>query len=440
MMNQRLRPTVVPRDPYTGVDFNLGFQVCHYELDLTYRVAPNRLEGTASLRILAEEALTALTLDLTQNLTVRRVKPAEPGLRVARFRQSGDKLRIIFAEAVPAGTEFTLAIRYGGNPGPRQTVWGEIGWEELSDGALVASQPNGAATWFPCDDTPARKSTYDVRVTADNPYQVIINGELLEKTPRGSMTTWRYEAELPVASYLMTVQTGAYTRIELGARTHAWVPRARVGEVRHAFARQEEMLDFFEATFGAYPFKSYGVVLVEDELDIPLEAHGLSTFGVNHLAPEWERLIAHEVAHQWFGNSLGLGRWGDIWLNEGFACYCEWLWKEHAHGVPLAATVAEHYAELAVKPQDLIVGDPGPKDMFDDRVYKRGAITLHALRVLLGDAGFFAALRRYVAAGRHSVVDPSALRAQLHQAAPAEQVDAALNAWLHRPELPELPQ
>jgi aminopeptidase N len=419
------------RDAYTGVDFNLGFHVRHYELDLTYRVRPNRLEGTASLSVVAEDDLTAMTLDLTGRLSVRRVKAP---VRVARFKHSGNKLRLTFADVVPAGTEFTLEIRYGGNPGPRRTAWGEIGWEELTDGSLVASQPNGAATWFPCDDTPSRKSTYDVRVTADDPYYVVVNGELLERVARGSATTWHYQAELPVASYLMTVQTGDYQRFELGARTHAWAPPALEADVHQAFARQEEMLELFEATFGDYPYQSYGVVIAEDELEIPLEAHGLSTFGINHLDPEWERLLAHEVAHQWFGNSLGLKRWSDIWLNEGFACYCEWLWAEHAHGIPVADSVREHYDGLAGKPQDIVIGDPGPKDMFDDRVYKRGAITLHALRVSLGDEAFFAAVRRYVAAGRHNLVEPADLRAELGD------VDVVWDAWLNEAALPEYPQ
>ena len=94
----------------------------------------------------------------------------------------------------------------------------------------------------------------------------------------------------------------------------------------------------------------------------------------------------------------------------------------------------EHYDGLTKKPQDIVIGDPGPKDMFDDRVYKSGAITLHALRVSLGDEAFFAAVRRYVAAGRHSLVEPADLRAELGD------VDAVWDAWLNEPALPECPQ
>src|SRR5690606_22531243 len=112
----------------------------------------------------------------------------------------------------------------------------------------------------------------------------------------------------------------------------------------------------------------------------------------------------HELAHQWFGNSLTLHRWRDIWLHEGFACYAEWLWSENSGGPSAQELSAEAYRGLARKPQDIVLGDPGPKDMFDDRIYKRGALTLHALRLHLGDERFFTLLRTWTTEYRHSNV------------------------------------
>lgn len=455
MTSRRLRATPVPgtRDGYTGIDFNLGFHVRAYRLDLDYRIQPNRLSGTAELQVDTYEELGTMSLDLSDHLRVQRVTAtgsAGVAVRVARFRHRAGKVRITFAEPVPVDHEFVLSIRYVGTPQPVRSAWGEIGWEELSNGALVASQPCGAPSWFPCDDTPDEKAYFDILISVDDPYVAIANGVLVERRAAGSRTTWHYRPEQRMATYLATIQIGEYQLLELASApvpVRAWVPPSLREGFLVDFADQARMLDHYRQLFGPYPFSGYSVVLTEDELEIPLEAQGLSIFGANHARGDhaWERLIAHELSHQWFGNSLGLAQWNDIWLNEGFACYAEWLWFEHSADRPAAESARTHYRELAAKPQDLLLADPGPADMFDDRVYKRGALTIHALRCLLGDDAFFRAIRRYVAAGAHSVVEPVDLKrevlAQAHALGiPDTEVDELWAAWLNRRELPAFPE
>ena len=255
------------------------------------------------------------------------------------------------------------------------------------------------------------------------------------------MTRWHYRVDHPMATYLATVQVGEFLEIPLGRNVRAWAPASLKPRVLDEFAQQQEMLDFYSMLFGPYPFPDYQVVITEDALEIPLEAQGLSIFGSNHVKGDhvFERLIAHELSHQWFGNSVGLSEWKDIWLNEGFACYCEWLWKEHAHGRPAHDSARSHYQVLARKRQDLLLSDPGTRDMFDDRVYKRGALTVHALRRLLGDTAFFPAVRDYLTAAQHSVVTPGDLISRLRAAGDPGDVDKLLAQWLDQPQLPPFP-
>ncbi len=402
---KKVRAAAPVIDPYLPGNGNFGYRVSRYELDLEYKVAINRLSATATITAVTLAALRILTLDLSDALAVSKV--LVNGRRPANFGCSNGKLHITLASTLPAGAALSIVVRYGGSPRPIRSHWGEVGFEELSNGVLVAGQPNGAASWFPCDDHPSSKASYRIQISTESPYRAIANGELVSRRVRAGQTTWTYEQAEPMSTYTATLQIGMY---ELHRLPKAVVPMQAVLPARlrrnfdNDFARQPQMMKLFVKLFGPYPLSSgYTVVVTDDELEIPLEAQGISIFGANHCTGrrESERLIAHELAHQWFGNSVTARRWRDIWLHEGFACYAEWLWSEHCGG-PSAAELARRYHQLLREsPQDLLLADPGPRDMFDDRVYKRGAITLHVLRERIDDDNFFALLRDWTSRYRH---------------------------------------
>ena len=302
----------------------------------------------------------------------------------------------------------TVEVRYGGTPRPVRSLWGEVGFEELTEGVLVAGQPNGAASWFPCDDHPSAKASFRIRISTESPYYAIANGELLSRRVRAGMTTWTYEQAEPTSTYLITLQIGMYGRHRMAkndVQMHAVLPDRLRRNFEHDFGRQPQMMKLFIKLFGPYPLSTgYTVVVTDDDLEIPLEAQGISIFGANHCDGDRgaERLIAHELAHQWFGNSVTAQRWRHIWLHEGFACYAEWLWSEHSGGRSADEWARYYYQRLVDSPHNLLLADPGPRDMFDDRVYKRGALTLHVLRGHVGDDNFFALLRDWAARHRHS--------------------------------------
>ena len=393
-------------DPYLPDNGNFGYRVSRYELDLEYKVAINRLAGLATITAVTLAELQTFTLDLSNALTVTKV--AVNGRRPAAFSCSSGKLRIALSSTLPAGAGMTIEVRYGGTPRPVRSLWGEVGFEELTEGVLVAGQPNGAASWFPCDDHPSSKASYRIQISTENPYRAIANGELKSRRTRAAMTTWTYELAEPTSTYLVTLQIGMYESYRLQKTPvpiHAALPARLKRNFDHDFGRQPQMMKLFVKRFGPYPLSTgYTVVVTDDDLEIPLEAQGISIFGANHCdgSRDSERLIAHELAHQWFGNSVTARRWRDIWLHEGFACYAEWLWSEESGGQTADEWARHFHARLADSPHDLLLSDPGPRDMFDDRVYKRGALTLHALRMAIGDDNFFALLRDWTKRHRHS--------------------------------------
>jgi aminopeptidase N len=430
-----------PADRYVPGHGDLSFDVESYSLVLRYDVEDNRLAGRAVLRCRVARDTDRLVLDL-HRLSVTKVTVG--GVRPAKYSHRSGRLDIRLARRAAAGDELTVAVTYGGHPVPVGGPLGDAGWEELTDGVIVAGQPHGAPSWFPCNDRPSDKASYVVELTAPTAYHVLCNGTLVEQRRGASTMTWRYEQPEPMATYLATVQIGRYTvrrLVDEPVPIEIVLPDA----VRHTgdgpFARQGEMMRAFVRMFGDYPFEApYRSVVTEDDLEIPLEAQGLSIFGANFLEDDWstERLVAHELSHQWFGNSLTIRSWRDIWMHEGFACYCEWLWSEESGRESANEKAREHWKRLDDLPQDLLLGDPGPDDMFDDRVYKRGALLVHALRLTMGDDTFFAFLRTWLAENRHGSVGRPELT-QLVSELGGDACRGLLDLWLDELSLPDLP-
>lgn len=428
-------------DSYFPDNGDTTYDVRSYDLSIDYKPGPNQLQGRAVVEAVALTDLDEFSLDL-RGLTVSRV--AVDVVNVAKFWARHGKLRIRTTEPIEAGEQFRVTVRYGGNPKSiRDAAGEEMGWDELEDGAIVAGQTNGAPSWFPCNDRPANKASYRIAITTPSAYHVVSNGALVSRHRGASTTTWVFQQHQPMATYLATVQIGRYVsraRPDSAVPLTFVLPARFLGRYERAFGRQAEMMDFFVRTFGPYPFDQYTVVITDDELDIPLESQGLSVFGSNLLTGEWNsvRLVAHELAHQWFGNSLTLTDWRDIWLHEGFACYCEWLWSEESGGPSAHERATQHWRKLAEKPATLPLSDPGPKHMFDDWVYKRGALLLHSVRLTIGDETFFSLLREWVSRYAYGSVTTS-MFVDLAEQVSGRELRSLFQGWLHETPLPELP-
>jgi aminopeptidase N len=427
-------------DPYLPQHGNGGYQVKHYDLTLDYKIGPNRLAGHAHLRAVAKHALSRFSLDLG----VFRVNGVLVNGKAAKFTQRAGKLYVKPIRAIERGAQFIVEIRYVGTPKPVSTPqWGDIGWDELTDGALVASQPLGAPSWFPCNDHPSNKATYRISFTTASPYNVLITGDLLSVRHKAGSTTWEYQRAEPTATYLMGVQIGQYPEIVLAdgpVRQRAAVPQRLHRKFEKDFGRHAEIFQALEGYFGPYPFNEYVVVVTDDDLDDPIEAQGMSVFGANHVDGRRtnERLVVHELAHQWFGNSLTIADWRHIWLNEGFATYAEWLWSEEGGGPSTHTLATQWYRVLATQDQDITVFDPGVDNLFDMRVYKRGGLLLHALRLRIGDDKFFALVKTWAADHRHGIVRSSEFVVLAEQLT-GQPLAAFFHSWLDEQQLPPMP-
>jgi aminopeptidase N len=269
-------------DPYLPRHGNGGYRVLHYDLELDYRITQNRIAGKAVITARAAQSLSRFSLDLGR----LRVRDVQVDGRPAKVDHRPDKLRIRPERPIAYGATFKIEIRYGGRPAPISGRWGDIGWDELTDGALVASQPNGAPSWFPCNDRPDDKASFLVTLTAASAYSVVVTGDLVARRREAATTTWVYERNEPTAPYLMGVQVGRYDLVELAPGRipqRAAIPaRLRAG-FRHDFGRHGEIMAALEHLFGPYPFREYVVVVADDDLDDPIEAQGMAVFGRNHV-------------------------------------------------------------------------------------------------------------------------------------------------------------
>jgi aminopeptidase N len=432
-------------DPYFPHAGNGGYDALHYDLRLSYTPRRDRLTGSARIRARATIGLTRFNLDL-KGLRVRRV---EIDGRRATFRRAGSELRITPPAPLAAGQAFTVAVRYGGRPRTvtDSVIGGEpYGFVHTRDGQFVAAEPDAASTWFPCNDHPSDKATYTFRVTVPRGLRTVANGRLVSRSTRGGRTTFVWSEDSPMASYLATIDTGRW-RIRTG-RTPGGVPqtvavdrrlaRKRRNAVRNVFRTTARATDFEAETFGPYPFGSTGAIVDDARFRGATLGFSLET----QTRPVYSDVrdkstIAHEIAHQWFGNSVSLRSWADIWLNEGFASFAEYLWIDHTSSATAHDVFAAQYRIPANdRFWKVVIGNPGRVRMFDIAVYYRGAMTLQALREKIGDGPFFTLLRTWAATYRHSNATTAQFIAMAEQVS-GQQLDAFFRTWLYTPRKPK---
>jgi aminopeptidase N len=383
-------------DPFYPQMGNGGYDSLHYTIDLNVDVKRNFIEGTSTLEAQATENLSAFNLDF-HGLDISNVAVNDSH---ADFKRVADELFITPAEALSQGQTFSVVVAYSGVPEPvvDAGVPGKmrIGWIYDQTTIFVVSEPSGAMNWYPVNNHPTDKATYTFEITVPEPYVVATNGLLKNKTDNGDTTTYLWEATTSMASYLATVNIGMFQVVTEegpnGLPIRNYFPSTNLAEGQLATSKTSDMIAYYSDTFGPYPFEAYGILVIPQDYGFALEDQTLSIFGQNMLD---EPTIAHELAHQWFGDSITLKSWEDIWLNEGFATYAEALWVEHTEGKDAANQyMRDIYDQITIF--DLPApGTPRVEELFGRSVYYRGGWVLHALRSQVGDETFFKILHGY---------------------------------------------
>jgi aminopeptidase N len=438
--------TTVPLTPQVGDDGlddtlfdglgNGGYDVEHY--DLTLNVSGNELRADAELRIVPTVPLLAFNLDFV-GMTVDRVFVNGVAATVQR---DGREMTLTPAATLPAGVPATVRVEYRGTPEPVDDPSGPIalGWQTEEWGTYVVSEPLGAATWFPANDHPRDKATFTISVTVPRGQVAAGPGRLISETSTSGTSTFVWEMDDPMATYLASVVTGDFTISQTtgvdGIEIRNVLPSDQAAQLLPALATTNEMLDVFTDLFGPYPFDSYGVVAVPERLGFALENQTLSLFGTAFLGERRrtvENVLAHELAHQWFGNSVSPSDWSDIWLNEGFASWADHYWTELDGGTTFDERAAEAALEDLGPPTDV-----DPASMFAPTVYRRGALTLEALRRTIGDEPFFDLLQTWHVRFGGATASTGDFLALVEQTGGDDAV-TLVESWLYDPIMPELP-
>ena len=425
-------------DPYFPLSGNGGYHVRHYGLTLRYDTASRRLDATAVLTARATERLTRFDLDL-KGLTVTAVTVDH---RAADFRRDGQELVITPRRAPRAGQRFRVEVAYHGTPRPVTDPDGSPdGWIPTDDGAFVAGEPQGAMTWFPADNHPKDKASYDFTITVPRGRTAVANGVLLGQRTAHGRTTFRWRESRPMAAYLATATIGTFRTerytTQDGIQVYNAVDAREARAAAPVLKQLPAVLKWESGLFGPYPFRAAGSI-VDHAPDVGY-ALETQTRPLYDSAPGLETLV-HESAHQWFGDSVSLTSWKDIWLNEGFATYAEWLYAEQHGGDSAQRTFDALYGRPA---SDGLwaypPGDPGSgARIFGTPVYARGAMALHELRRTVGDRDFFRILRAW-ATGHRDGHGTTAQFVRLAEEKSGKQLQGLFHTWLYAAGKPNSP-
>jgi aminopeptidase N len=422
------KPKGEPFFPRAGND---GYDALDYEVRLVYEPKGERIKASTTITADATEPLRRFSLDFFGPQVSEVLVGGDP----ASFRRRPGKLVVFFPEEIEKGARFEATVRYSGVPPKIVDPDGsQEGWQRTDDGALAVGEPQGTAVWIPCNNVPGDKASFEFQITVPDRLKAVANGRQLRSENEGPAVTMRWRESAPMSTYLAVLDIG-----------RGRIVKSRVGDLptwtlvdprferrsRKPLAKLPEVIRFESRLFGDYPFDSAGsIVDYAPQLGYALEAQSRPIYA---FVPELT-LIVHETAHQWFGDSVGIERWPNIWLNEGFATWTEWYYAE-GHGGRSAEQIFKRLYRVPASNEkfwDPPSGRPGgPENLFHTSVYVRGAMALQALRQKIGTRPMLRVLRRWATEHRHDSANIDEFIA-LAERVSGKTLDPLFRRWLYQ--------
>jgi aminopeptidase N len=377
---------------------NPGYDVTHYDVDIGYDTDTQILDASVGIDLVPTEVRDEFKLDATftgtESVTVDGA--------AAQFVEDSPELRITLDDEWEVGTTTRVEILYSITPTLLEGDGGfPLGWFDTDGGSYVLNEPDGARSWLPSNDHPADKATFRFVIRTPPGVTGVANGDLVEHTTDSAGEVWVWDNPDPTTTYLLQVLTGDYEVIEgVGPNDLpllSVVLREDVALMQPFIDTMSAQIDYFDDFFGPYPLSRYGLAITDSFGGLAMETTGRSLFSREDfiggtVGYVQDLLLAHELAHQWFGDAVSPARWQDIWLNESFATYAQWMWLAGQGYQTLddQATQALEFRDL--RP----TAEPTASDLFGYNSYDGGAVVLHALRGTVGDDAFFELLRTWV--------------------------------------------
>jgi aminopeptidase N len=404
-------PTLTPStnplsagDPYAPELGNSGYDVQAYNLQLTLDPATASIAADVTITATSTTPIQEVSLDFI-GFDIQTV--AFLGMP-AEYHRQANKLLVDLPILIPSGEEFVMEIAYSGEPVIEASAYipfvSHIGMIRPDNESLyVASEPDGARYWFPCNDHPRDKATYRFELTVPEGMTGVANGHLVsgpQAVPNafangktGELYTWAHN--YPVATAFVTVAVANYERIDgrspKGIPLRSYVFPDQVARFQAFEAHIGEMIDWLSDLFGPYPFDEFGYVMVKN-FGASLETQTMVVLDSNMLN---EETLVHEMAHMWFGDWVSLDSWGDIWRSEGFATYVQIQWANRDQPDQVNRTIRGFEDVYAAHPSGYPLDYPPRAEMFGNASYIKGAVVVHALREMIGDQAFYDGLRTY---------------------------------------------